>query len=211
MEFEVDERGWQETADSKLEEHAEWTQLQHKQCANCPLSTDDCKFCPVAVDIEEIAARFKEIIAHTQTKVTVIDDHRTYYKEVNVQAGLQSLFGLIMARSHCPHLGRLRILAQNHLPFGTPDEALRRMAGAYLTKQYHRWVDGEEPDFALYGIEDMFKDLQSVNESLALRLKDASSKDASINAVLEFVKVTKSGSTIWENLERQKEANTDGF
>lgn len=210
QEFIVSESGWDEsTADST--DLPDWTALEYKTCANCPLVGTGCTRCPVSVDIKDIAERFSHIIGYTETKVYVYTDERTYFKQTEVKSALRSLFGLIMANSNCPVIGRLRPLAKSHLPFSTFQDTIRRMSGAYLTRQYYKWVDGEEPDFGFYGLDALFKELQTVNQSLSARLQAASSKDSAISAVWEFIEVTGNDKTIWDHLHTLRDELNQGF
>lgn len=211
QEFVVPETGWREDAADPEVSLPDWTALEYKQCPNCPLDTSACGRCPVAVDIKDIASRFAHIIGYTETKVYVYTEERTYFKQTEVKSALRSLFGLIMANSNCPVLGRLRPLASSHLPFSTFEDTIRRMAGAYLTRQYYKWVDGDEPDFGFYGLDALFKELQQVNQSLSARLQGASSKDSAISAVMEFIQVTGNEKTIWDHMEMLRGELNDGF
>ncbi|NQZ60502.1 MAG: hypothetical protein HRT88_23895, partial [Lentisphaeraceae bacterium] len=67
----------------------------------------------------------------------------------DVQEGVRSLRGLIMAASNCPILGRMRPLAKHHLPFSELEEMLVRMSGAYLISQYLNKENNEESDWEL--------------------------------------------------------------
>lgn len=211
QEFVVKESGWDEATAADLTDLPDWTELSYKQCDNCPLANSGCTRCPVAVDIKDIAARFAHIIGYTETKVYVYSEERTYFKQTEVKLALRSLFGLVMANSRCPVLGRLSPLARSHLPFSTFEDTIRRMAGAYLTRQYYRWIDGEEPDFGFYGLDTLFKELQEVNQSLSVRLQGAASKDATFAAVMEFIQVTGNDKTIWDHLETLRPELNQGF
>ena len=76
------------------DDRAEWTRLGYHQCTNCPLSKEEHKYCPVAVDIEEVAERFKDILSYEQATVRVLSKEREYLKKCDIQTGLKSLLGL---------------------------------------------------------------------------------------------------------------------
>ena len=171
--------------------HPFWTYLNYNQCSNCPLQTSIHKHCPAALDLEEIAEKFGNIISTERADVWVQTKNRTFFKNCDVQEALKSIFGLIMASGNCPILSRLKPLAYFHLPFADIEETVHRLVGTYLIKQYFNSVNGKcEPDWNLKGIETLYKELETVNVHFMHRLQDASTKDASSNALYIFVTLT---------------------
>lgn len=163
-----------------------WTVLGFKQCPNCPLNSAEYRYCPVAVDVEQIAARFRHMLSYTKTTVEVRTPERTYMKQCDAQTGLCALLGLVMATSACPILSQLKGLAYYHLPFSTLEETLFRTTSAYLLKQYFVFKAGREPDLDLKGLSQLYEALQQVNAAFKLRLESASESDANLNAVTEL-------------------------
>ena len=53
--FEVDIDRKDRREETNKETHAFWTKLDYNRCSNCPLTVSTCKYCPAALDIEEIA------------------------------------------------------------------------------------------------------------------------------------------------------------
>ncbi len=178
--FEVDVH--RDTAQHR-EDRADWTRLGYHQCANCPLSKDEHKYCPVAVDIEQVAERFKNILSFERADVRVLSDARDYLRNCDVQTGLKSLLGLIMASSQCPTLSQFKPMAIYHLPFATVEETVYRVSGAYLLKQYFLNKEGNEPDMKLLGLENFYRELQQVNKDFMRRIRAASQSDANLNAI----------------------------
>ena len=163
--------------------HEFWTRLEFSRCDNCPLAPASFGHCPVAVDIERIAVRFKNILSFERVQVEVQTPERFYAKPCDAQTGLRSLLGLVMATSACPILGQFRALAATHLPFATMEETLFRSAGAYLLRQYFIFKEGGAPDWDLRHLEQFYQELQTVNRCLNGRLVAASQKDANLNAI----------------------------
>lgn len=183
--FEVDlERRWQDHLEKRTP--GDWTRLDFHQCSNCPLKPRDVPYCPVALDLEAIAEKFARIMSNEQTEVHVITDERTYYQKVDVQSGLKSLFGLIMASSGCPILSRLRAMAHFHLPFSSMEETVYRVAGNYLLTQHFKSQDGEVVEGGFDGLKTFYGDLEQVNMHLMQRIRASSEEDANINAVCIF-------------------------
>jgi hypothetical protein len=137
----------------------------------------------VAVDVFRITERFADLLSYERVHVRVSRGARTYDIDCDVQTGLGSLLGLVMASSDCPILSQLRALTRFHLPFAEFEETLFRTVALYLLRQYFVARDGGEPDFALAGLARLYDDLQEVNRSFKRRIEGASPRDASINAV----------------------------
>lgn len=172
-------------------EHSEWTRLEHHRCEACPLDPSEHKFCPTAVDVEEIAHRFLYTVSTDNADVTVHTQDRDYFKRCDAQTYLMSLFGLIMATSSCPVMGRLKPLAYFHLPFSSLEETVYRLVGTYLTKQYLIHKAGQRPDWDLNGLSELYTCLNQVNRSFMQRLRSASTGDANLNAQQIFISVTR--------------------
>jgi len=168
-----------------------WTELGNNQCLNCPLDTAKVSHCPAALAFHHVADQFGFDLSIIRVDVTVEAKARSYFKNVDLQTCLRSLFGLIMASSGCPVLGRLRPLAYFHLPFATLQETVLRIVGAYLVKQYLVGQSGDgKPDWDLKGIEALYRDLETVNLHMMKRVRTASREDANINAVQTLVSMT---------------------
>jgi hypothetical protein len=160
-----------------------WTALAYHQCGNCPLAAAQTPRCPAAVDVFRIAERFADKLSYERVHVRVQRHDRTFEMDCDVQTGLGSLLGLVMASSGCPILGQLQGLARFHLPFAEFEESLFRTVGLYLLRQYFVAKDGGRPDFELAGLARLYDDLQEVNRAFKRRVETVSPRDASINAV----------------------------
>ena len=160
-----------------------WTRLTFHQCANCPLSLEDTRRCPPAADVFRIAERFADKLSYERVHVRVQRGGRSYEIDCDVQTGLGSLLGLVMASSGCPILAQLQGLARFHLPFAEFEETLFRTVGLYLVRQYFVARDGGDADFELAGLARLYDDLQEVNRAFKRRIEGVSPRDASINAV----------------------------
>ncbi|MDX2109430.1 MAG: hypothetical protein SFY80_04235 [Verrucomicrobiota bacterium] len=174
------------TGEIDAADHVEWARLGYHQCPSCPFSTDQVRHCPVAVDIQPIIDAFADIASSDEATVTVRGPEREYKRTCPVQRGLNSMLGLVMATSGCPILGRLRHMANFHLPFSTQEETLFRTVGSYLIRQYFVFRAGGEPDLLLTGLDAQYRELGEVNTSFAERIRHAAPNDASANAVVLF-------------------------
>ncbi|QTA91693.1 DUF6901 family protein [Desulfonema magnum] len=166
--------------------HHVWTKLDYNQCKICPLSLKEYQCCPTAVDLQEIVEGFSPFLSHEIVWVKVRTSEREYSKKCDIQTGLQSLLGLVMATSACPVLSKLWSLAYFHLPFATTEDTLFRTVGAYLIRQYFIFSDGEKPDFELNELRSLYNKLEELNTSFTERIRIASKADANLNAVVQL-------------------------
>ncbi len=165
-----------------------WAKLDVERCDRCPLRVEEHPYCPAAIACQRIANAFAEDLSIARVDVTVETEERQYFKNVDLQTCLRSLYGLLMANCGCPVLARMRPMARFHLPFATLEETMVRVVGTYLTKQYLRMRAGEpSPDWELTELAQLYQELESVNRQLMRRMRHASHEDANINALQTFV------------------------
>ena len=161
--------------------------------------------CPVAIDIEEVAEHFSDILSFERVHVRVRTEERDYVKVCDVQTALKSLLGLIMASGSCPILSQFSPMAHYHLPFASTEETIYRVVGAYLLKQYFVNREGKEPDLALKGLRELYSELQTVNKDFMVRIRAASRSDANLNAInILFSLSAVVAMTILDKLDRMK-------
>lgn len=181
--FEVDTQS-REPSESQV--HPEWARLNYEQCACCPLKEADCAHCPVAVRINDVMDAFADNNSIERVKVTVETAERSYYEECDLQVGINSLMGLLMATSGCPVLDQLRSMASFHIPFCSVRETLQRTVGSYLIKQYFEQQHGETPDWELVHLKELYDVLEGLNRDFSKRIEGSSSSDAVSNAIIMF-------------------------
>ncbi len=157
-----------------------WTHLTQNQCPHCPHAGSHC---PPAVDLQAVVDAFTEILSHHTAQITVRTPQRTVSAQANVQAGLASLFGLIMASSACPILKPMRGLARMHLPFQSLEESSFRMIGAYLLGELCRHREGGQADWSLASLREYFDDVLQLNATFRERIGEAAARDSTLNAV----------------------------
>ncbi len=185
-----------------------WTKLEYNQCDICPLSAETYRYCPTAVDLQEIVEKFSSFLSHKQVAVRVKTSDREYIKTCDIQTGLQSLLGLVMATSACPILSKLGALASFHLPFATTEDTLFRTVGAYLLRQYFILSAGGEPDFTLGELKAIYNKLEELNYSFGERIRIASKSDANLNAVVQLGALS---FMVYVSLEEQLKDFRDAF
>ncbi len=180
--------------------HAPWTRLTFNQCPNCPLSIGEHAHCPVALDLETIVTRFRSLLSFQEAAVTVHTTERNYVKRCDIQTGLRSLLGLVMATSGCPILGRFRSMAYYHLPFANVEETLFRTVGSYLLKQYFIRQAGGVADLDLRGLALFYEEVRKVSQAFKQRIDAASEKDANMNAIGTLILI---GMVVSSSLDEQ--------
>ena len=148
-----------------------WAALTNQQCPNCPLSSQTRPFCPAALGLARVLDHFTNVDAFLPTQTEVTMPERTMVAKVPLQKALSSLAGLIMATSGCPRTAFLRPMARFHLPFATDDETLYRATSMYLLAQYLIAKQGGSADYEMNELVDRYRELQTVNNAMADRLK----------------------------------------
>jgi len=163
-----------------------WTKLEVEQCANCPLSTADTEYCPMAVRLVPLIELFGKVRSYDEVTARVDSDERTVTKRTSVQRVLRSLMGLLSASSECPHVDFLKPMAHFHLPFSTTEETIYRVVSSYLLAQYFLRQRGEPADPGLDGLKAHYHGLQQVNAGIAKRLAaiEDQESDSSVNALV---------------------------
>lgn len=161
-----------------------WSELTFHQCSVCPLEPGLHPHCPIALHLSGIVETFLDYNSYDEVTVEVSDSQRHYLKETSLQNGLGSLMGVIMVTGGCPVMDPLRPLVRFHLPFASMEETEFRIVSMYLIAQYFRAKYGEKPDWSLDGLQVIYNKVGEVNKSFAERLRAASTKDASVNALI---------------------------
>lgn len=199
--FPVDTDRTKMSSDSKESVAPEkWTALEHCQCSNCPLKKDKVKYCPAALDLQDVIVAFKKEPAFQKVDVKVVAPNRSYTKRTGLEEGLRSMMGLIMATSGCPLLSELKPLALNHIPFSSNDEFVLRSVSIYLMQQYFNQREHLPADWELKGLVERNKRLQIVNQALWQRIHAVCEGDSSLKALLSFFSLA---SSITFSLEAQ--------
>jgi hypothetical protein len=161
-----------------------WSELAFHQCSVCPLDPGLHPHCPLALHLGEIVHTFQDYDSYEMVTVEVSDSRRRYLKETSLQNGLGPLMGIIMVTGGCPVMEPLRPMVRFHLPFASMEETEFRIVSMYLIAQYFREKRGKKPDWSLDGLQVIYNRVQDVNKCFAQRLRFATTKDASVNAIV---------------------------
>ncbi|MCO4753686.1 MAG: hypothetical protein KC478_04355 [Bacteriovoracaceae bacterium] len=165
-------------------EYPEWVQLGCHQCSNCPLKPEDSPLCPVAFELYELVDKNKDKLSYETARVEVKMEERSYFKDTDLQSGLFSLMGLLMANSECPHLKFLKPLQKFHLPFSSIEETLFRSSSAHLLKKYFDKKKDNSVVIDLNDLKESYRNLEIVNVSILERIRSISKGDANKNAIV---------------------------
>ncbi len=166
------------------EELPSWTNLDFHQCPNCQLTVKTHPYCPVASHLVNIVTIFRSVVSYDDIHVDITTPGRVVFKDTTAQKGISSLMGLIMATSGCPHFNYLKPMARFHLPLASAEETIYRAASMYLLAQYFMQKEGKQADLELEGLTKIYYNIQSINESMARRLREIGDKDSAINALI---------------------------
>jgi hypothetical protein len=165
----------------------DWVQLKNNPCSHCPLISDPSQsICPVAKSIYTLVEKFKKATSYEKVTVIVKTKEREYTKTTDLQTGLGSLFGLLMATSRCPHTHFLKPISTMHLPFSTLNETMFRIVSSVFMKKF---IDGEETldrHEIMMKLNHDYKILSIINEAMLSRLQLAGQSEAGKNAIVSL-------------------------
>lgn len=161
-----------------------WTTLEFKQCPHCPLSVKTHPHCPMAVSIRNIVEQCNAIVSHQEVAVEVITNERVVSQKTSAQRAISSLMGLIIATSGCPHTGFFKPMARFHLPFASEEETIYRSASSYLLAQFFMRKKGLKSDVDLKGLEQIYRNVHTVNIAMSDRLRECGDEDSYLNALV---------------------------
>lgn len=162
----------------------DWTRMDFHACEGCEWK--ETEHCPVAIRLMQPLELFADVVSHQPASVEVETPARNYYKDLDMQQGLSSLFGLLMATSGCPALAAFRPMTRYHLPFATFEETFFRIYGSFLMQQM---AAGREPvgkQDILQGLNRIYQKAATVNQGVIGRMRKAQNTpgDSMPNAVV---------------------------
>lgn len=167
-----------------LQTYPEWTELEYRQCGQCPLSVDEHKHCPVAVNMIEIVEFFQDFQSVEKAVVEVETDRCvTRREQASIFPAISSLIGIHMVTSGCPTFDKLRPMARFHLPFADTETTVYRALSMYALAQYFRRKKGLEADLDFEGLKKIYRDINWLNIDFAKRLRNESIGEATANAI----------------------------
>lgn len=162
----------------------EWAALEFEQCANCPLKAADTPHCPLARELVEVVDLCGDLCSYDQMLVDVTTPERRTICQTTVQRGIASLMGLLIATCGCPHTQVFRPMARFHLPVATEEETIYRATSMYLLSQHFARRRGQSADLELEGLLRAYREVHVVNMHVARRLRQAVTRDGSLNALI---------------------------
>ncbi len=170
------------TPDSSNPKLEKWTDLNFCKCENCPHSEKDTKACPIAKNISNMVFFFKDHKSFEKCTIGVHTEQRSYMKKGDVQTGLFSILGIVMATSGCPFMDFLRPMARYHLPFSTIEETLFRSTSSYLLGQYLSTDDKKVISFD--NMLESYANVEKINAGILNRIRNIAKEDADPNALV---------------------------
>lgn len=178
----------------------DWTRLDFHPCEGCAYTAGER--CPVAARLVEPVAALGGRKSFERVDVTVETEARSYRKETDMQQGMSSLFGLIMATSGCPSMEKFRPMAWFHLPFSTLEETLARVVATHVLGRFYRGETLAAPERMAEEIEALYHNILAVNAGIIARLRaaHAAAADSPFNAVVILNAVAAGASLMDEEL-----------
>ena len=163
-----------------------WVALDYHQCENCPLSLDEFPNCPLAELLPDFVDTFADRISFEEVNIEVETEFRSYTGKTSLQDSLRSLMGIFMAGSGCPHLKPLRPMLLTHLPLASNRETAFKAVSMYLLAQYLREKHGQEPDWEMTQLSEIYQQIHDVNVGFSQRLSAVSPGDANVNSIIKL-------------------------
>ena len=164
--------------------YPKWTQMDAGSCEGCEWSKTD--HCPIALRLVRPLELFGDAISYEPVTVEVETAERFYRQDMDMQQGLSSLFGLLMATSGCPSMTIFQPMARYHLPFATFEETFFRVSGTYLLREL--LLRGElhkDRNSAIAGLNEVYQQVGRVNLGVMGRIRQTGFDiaDSSPNAI----------------------------
>ena len=163
-----------------------WTELDFEQCPHCRLHPDHHRHCPVALNLVPAIERFDHLMSFDKVTVEVICPERSVVQKTTAQEGISSLMGLLIAGSSCPATHFFKPMARFHLPFANKDETMWRAAATFLLACYFTDEGLQDKDLDLAGLVTIYNEVAQLNDAMVDRLRTASRKDSTVNALVHL-------------------------
>ena len=173
-------------------QYPDWAQLEFNQCLNCPLTSEDYLYCPLAVNLVPIIYWCKELASYDEVDVTITSAEREVRVHTSLQRAVSSLLGLLMGSSACPKMKFLRPLARFHLPLASNEETIFRAVSATFLKNYFSQEENKNKEDSLAELKQQYRELQNINRFIAERIRGATKRDAAVNAIVLLDVLSKS-------------------
>jgi hypothetical protein len=165
--------------------YPDWARLEVDRCPGCRLASGPDQYCPAALSLLDVVEAFSDSVSYDNVCLEVEAETRTYLgRQITMQKGVSSLVGLCMASSGCPAFELLQPMVRYHLPLSDGTETAYRVISMYLLSQYFVYRRGAAPDWDFKQLITIYKNIKTVNENFAQRLRSACRKDANLNAVV---------------------------
>ena len=162
-----------------------WTEIDYYQCPKCPFTKNERSLCPLSINLVDVVKRFDRIISFEKLHVDVLTSERIYSKDTTAHEGLSSLMGLIIACSECPFTDFFKPMARFHLPFAGYEETIFRALSTYFLSLYFKNSKNELDD-EMIGLSEIYQGIEEMNIAVSKRLRAASRKDATVNALIHL-------------------------
>jgi len=162
-----------------------WTEIDYYQCPKCPFTKTERSLCPLSVNLIDVVKRFGRIISFEKIHVDVLTSERIYSKDTTAHEGLSSMMGLIIACSECPFTDFFKPMARFHLPFAGYEETIFRILSTHFLSLYFKNSKNESDD-KITRLSEIYESIEELNIAVSKRLRAASQKDSTVNALIHL-------------------------
>jgi hypothetical protein len=174
------------------DEIPDWTSLDYCKCPNCTLDSNEVDYCPTAVSFIPVIERFRNVGSADQVEVQATVSNRRIFMTAPARRAISSVVGLLFASSGCPHTIHFRPMVRYHIPLSSENETIMRAMSMYTLAQYFKHKTGQAPDMDLEGLRKIYDELQTVNMTMAERLRSVEgTASSSVNSVILLDMYTK--------------------
>ncbi|MDF1578550.1 MAG: hypothetical protein P1P81_08940 [Desulfobulbales bacterium] len=159
--------------------------MDYCKCPNCPLDSNEVDYCPTAVSFIPVLEQFRDLDSSDEVEVQATVADRRIFMTAPARRAISSVVGLLFATSGCPHTIYFRPMVRYHIPLSSENETIMRAMSMYTLAQYFKHKTGEPPDMDLEGLRKIYDELQTVNMTMAERLRSVEgTPSSSVNSLI---------------------------
>jgi hypothetical protein len=174
-------------ADIKIpvDDPPEWAWLKSNQCTMCKLHESQTEYCPAVINLIPLVNAYADVNSFEKVRLEVTTPERGYWQDTTLASALRSMMGLLVAGSACPSFVMLKPMARFHLPGSTELETIVRMTSFHLLSRFLSDHDMTREEL-LAELRTLVGDINTINASLAKRLRVVATSDSVVNAIIQL-------------------------
>jgi Domain of unknown function (DUF6901) len=167
-----------------------WALLEHHQCPNCPLRRDKHKFCPLVLTLYPVLTYLSDVSSIDIIRITIKETLITTKIELPAQDSLLILLPRLVILSNCPHW-RYNRWAYRYFSYTSDYQFwIFEALAIALTREFLLNDKLPDKDEILMRVQSRLAALKITIDSLIMRIKGTSGKDAGLNALISGTNLT---------------------